>query len=768
PFARVDVGAGAAQSDLASGLWAAARAIPAGRAGAITLVTDGLATAANFGAAMAELTDRGLPLFTLELPSVHASGDPRPVGLAAHGPDGSQSPLRVGARALVDVTIADAPATFDLTLRTAGSTGAELCSARFTPGPTAQGGSGAVTARLEFEPSADMQGFLPVVVSLDLPEPGANLPTNDSLTATLAIHGPQRVLHLGGRVVGGGAELADLVGAGFALDSGDASTLEALADPARAAGILAGYDAVVLDDLAAADLPPAAGAAIEEAVRQQGLGLFASGGVGAFGPGGWHDTVIEDLLPVELVQKEEKRDPSTTLVVIIDSSGSMGGNRVQLAKEVARLAIRRLLPHDKVGLVEFYGAKRWAAPIQPASNAIEIERALNRLNAGGGTVILPAIEEAFYGLKNVRTRYKHVLILTDGGVETGSFEPLLRSMAEDGINTSTVLIGPDAHSEFLVTLSNWGKGRFYSVPNRFNLPEILLKQPTTAKLPAWRPGPHRVRARGGPSWWDATDVAGDGPGPDALPDLGGYVETRLRPGAQVLVETEVEGHPVLATWETGLGRVTAFTTEPAGAGTDSWSEWDGLGPLLARALERTSRTPDGYDYSATRDGYTVLVRAQRRSPAATAAPRAALASDGEAGAQLAFAKVAPGLFEARVAAAPDAELRLLLDAAAAPEGTPTAGKRGYLVLPPQHAPELNVDPAAGLDLQLAASLTGGSHRAAAGLDAGLEPPAAAGASDPVRRRDLRPLFLLLTLLTYLFELLYRRLDRRPRAQGAVA
>jgi len=45
-----------------------------------------------------------------------------------------------------------------------------------------------------------------------------------------------------------------------------------------------------------------------------------------------------------------------------------------------------------------------------------------------------------------------------------------------------VLIGPDAHSEFIVNLANWGKGRFYSVPNRFNLPEILLKQPTSAKL----------------------------------------------------------------------------------------------------------------------------------------------------------------------------------------------------------------------------------------------------------------------------------------------
>ena len=119
------------------------------------------------------------------------------------------------------------------------------------------------------------------------------------------------------------------------------------------------------------------------------------------------------------------------------------------------------------------------------------------MDAGGGTVILPALEEAFYGLQNVDTRYKHVLVLTDGGVESGDFESLMRRMSNEGINVSTVLAGGGYHSEFLVNIANWGKGRFYNVPNRFNLPEILLKQPSTTKLPSYRPGQHVVQARGG-------------------------------------------------------------------------------------------------------------------------------------------------------------------------------------------------------------------------------------------------------------------------------
>ena len=44
--------------------------------------------------------------------------------------------------------------------------------------------------------------------------------------------------------------------------------------------------------------------------------------------------------------------------------------------------------------------------MQPASNSIAIQRALNRLSAGGGTVMMPALEEAYYGMLNVRTRTK--------------------------------------------------------------------------------------------------------------------------------------------------------------------------------------------------------------------------------------------------------------------------------------------------------------------------------------------------------------------------
>ena len=50
------------------------------------------------------------------------------------------------------------------------------------------------------------------------------------------------------------------------------------------------------------------------------------------GPGGYGESPLAPILPVRLPQREERRDPSVALVVVLDTSGSMGGGRIELAK----------------------------------------------------------------------------------------------------------------------------------------------------------------------------------------------------------------------------------------------------------------------------------------------------------------------------------------------------------------------------------------------------------------------------------------------------
>lgn len=722
---QLDVWVQAADASLAQLLTAAQQQIPVGHAGAITLITDGLAPRTDWARETQALTRMGIPVRTLRTP-------------------GPGALLRI-----VDLRLID-PARVGETCRVAvGVAGRGRGRVRLLAGErelaSADGfevdGRGEIV--LAFEP--ELAGWLSMQARFEV-EQGRPADPKDLVRHELvAVQDPLRVLYLGERVRSADRSLANLLGKGVELDVPTAG---------REPAALSSYDAVMLDDRPVASLPEGFDGRLAQAVREGGVGLLMSGGRAAFGSGGWKDTAIEELLPIEFVHKEEKRDPSTTLVIIIDTSGSMGGGRVQLAKEVARLAIRRLLPHDKVGIVEFYGAKRWAAPIQPASNAIEIERALNRLNAGGGTVIMPAIEESFYGLQNVRTRYKHVLVLTDGGVEMGAFEPLIRKMADRGINVSTVLVGGSLHSEFLVDISNWGKGRFYSVPNRFNLPEVILKQPATARMPPYRRGRHPVQARGGAGWWGGVD-------PTTAPPLAGYVESGLRDDAESLLETRKEGHPVLATWRYGLGRVTAMMTEPVGPGTEPWSTWDGYGPLLARVLARTARDAgEPFAFSLEREpgGARLVARRLERSTRLPAA--AALRGESEDESPLRFELRAPGYFEARLALGTHEALRVIAGVAGDARGL--RQRLALRALPAAAQVERTVDPARGIDLAQLATATGGTY--APSLVVEPEPLVFPRAEKPRRAIGLWPWLTLLTLLLWLVELLVRRLPGGRRTE----
>ncbi len=267
---------------------------------------------------------------------------------------------------------------------------------------------------------------------------------------------------------------------------------------------------------------------------------------------------LGEVLPVFFDRRNQQRTPTTALVVIIDTSGSMMGARIDMAKAVARIALERLRDCDSAGIVEFHGTRRWAAPLQSASNRLDINRALNRLNAAGGTVILPAFHEAYYALRNSDARLKHVLIITDGGVEEGPFEPLVKKMAEHGITLSTVMVGPGQESLFLSQLAQWGHGRFYQAANRFVLPELIFRQSGRDMLPAAIEGELALQVND-----NLTRIAPVG----ALPPADGVLAGKAKNTADQLIKAGGK-LPFLSRWQYGLGQCAVVNTDLNGKWTE--------------------------------------------------------------------------------------------------------------------------------------------------------------------------------------------------------
>src|SRR5258708_15818371 len=194
-------------------------------------------------------------------------------------------------------------------------------------------------------------------------------------------------------------------------------------------------------------------------VEGLGGGLNMSGGDESFGLGGYYKTVLEEILPVRSDFEKEKEKPSLAMMLVIDKSGSMGGEKIEMAKEAARAAVDLLGPSDKVGVLAFEGENFWVSELHPCTDKGFVLDRIASLEAGGGTDMAPAMEEAHETLRGAVAKLKQVIELTDGIWGPGDFEGIAQGMAADRVTCSTVAMGGDAHQSLLDEIARLGNER---------------------------------------------------------------------------------------------------------------------------------------------------------------------------------------------------------------------------------------------------------------------------------------------------------------------
>lgn len=267
----------------------------------------------------------------------------------------------------------------------------------------------------------------------------------------------------------------DTAGLNWAAILGGSARVTIVSPASLAATSLEAAATLIWEDVPSASVSARVQQQISDRVRN-GMGLLLVAGAASV-PEVTDEGPLTSLWPLTLPKRAEQVEPSTALVLIMDTSGSMQGESLNLAKEVGRLAMSHLRPTDKVGIVEFFGGRRWAFPIQPVGDGSSANRALARLSPGGASDLFPAVEEAGFALRNIPAQSKHVMVLSDGFVAGGPFAARIRKMAADGITTSAVQIGDSEEGRLLASVALWGQGRFYAVPDRFVLPDPSFKKP---------------------------------------------------------------------------------------------------------------------------------------------------------------------------------------------------------------------------------------------------------------------------------------------------
>ncbi len=351
----------------------------------------------------------------------------------------------------------------------------------------------------------------------------------------------------------------------------DVEQVSPAALPADLTGLIE-YASVVLVDTPARALSARQQLALQQYVRDLGGGLVAIGGPSSYGVGGWFRTPLEEMLPVEMQLTDEQRRPQVTMVFVVDRSGSMtdtsgGTNKLELAKEATIRAIELLSPNDRVGVIAFDDTAQWVVEMTDLTDADEVIARVGTLRAGGGTSILAGVQAMGQVLPAETGEIKHVILLTDGGADDSGLVRIIRNLnTEYGITLSSVGVGSGA-AGFLPDLADAGDGRYHFTAQAESIPEIFSEETTLATRA------YLIEEQFNPLQANSSDLLG---GISAVPPLLGYVGTSAKTTANVvLVSDTAEGYndPLLATWQYGLGRTVAWTSDATGRWATNWVQW---------------------------------------------------------------------------------------------------------------------------------------------------------------------------------------------------
>lgn len=571
--------------------------------------------------------------------------------------------------------------------------------------------------------------------------PGDRVGVNNKLSREVVVSDRPRVLYVEGTPASGAYLQSALSQSGFDV------TLHPPTGLPKDASDLDAYDAVIVSDVARAQIPDASMKAISQWVEQDGGGLLIAGGEAVFGegtpggPAGYRNSELERIAPTTFERKDK---PEVALIIVLDKSWSMAGAVLELCKAAAQAAIDVLTDEQQVGLITFNDGMNWEFTLRNVGkNRDAIRKSVASIEASGHTLIYPPVEQAYLALKDARARAKHVVLLSDGRSYPDDYEGLVKKMVAAKITVSTIAVGPAADVELLTDIAKWGKGRSYIVQDAKEVPQIFVKEAKNASTPSFDEKAIKPVVKF-PGFLQGVNFAG-------VPTLRGRTATVTKDAAMELLSTE-DGDPLLSFWQIGLGRSAVFAGDVKDRWASDWLKWKGYGPFFAsvvRAIARQRPAGVGVDVKASEvsgAARSVSIAIESRDPHGKYADRLKPSVTVRAGDGTSVTRIArqtlPGRYETNVIADATQPLTISVEGAG---GVPVSR---FVI--PDRAAEYRFRPADRDTLASLASATGGS------LGATASAIRQAAAATPARRA-LWPALVIAGLMFFLGDILLRRI-----------
>lgn len=577
-FGRPEVTVDGAATNVATALRLGLAVAPADARRRVVLVSDGQATRGDTDAALDDAVAMGVPVDAVVVGGVQ-------------GPDvavtGVKAPplARVGDALTLTATIAsNTTGPVEVTLERDGNKVASTVV-------DAKPGSTAVSLADPAPPPAGLGRYRVRVASAT-----DSVADNDAVSVGVPVDGPARVLIVEG-LTGEARAVAE------ALEAGGIGHTVVSPDAIPTLDVLSTYTGIVLVDVDARTLPPDSVEDMDRAVRDLGRGMVTIGGPRSYGVGGYRNTPLEELLPVVSDVTDPLRRQKVAQVLSIDTSGSMaachcrpegngqlpnGGNRfgggvnkTDIARAAAVRTASSLSDTDEIGIVAFNENATVILPLQINPGVDAVDEDLGKLKPAGGTFIGSSLGEAAKELRGSDAALKHIIVFSDGFTAVDNLSKVAdeaRKLYQDeGITVSVIATGEGA-APALEQIAIAGNGRFYLGGDLSQIPQIMAEEAVIASRDFVTEG------RFLPEVVSSNQVVRS---LRASPELFGYVAATAKPSASTLLRIGDERDPLLASWQVGLGRSTAWTSDATARWSAQWVTWDGFVGFWTQVVKDT-------------------------------------------------------------------------------------------------------------------------------------------------------------------------------------
>ncbi len=172
------------------------------------------------------------------------------------------------------------------------------------------------------------------------------------------------------------------------------------------------------------------------------------------------------------------------LVIVLDRSGSMSGDKIAQAREAAVEALRRLDSRDLLSVVIYDHEVATLIPPQAPTDVRWLERQIQGITSRGNTALFAGVSQGAAELrKNLeRAGFAHrVLLLSDGLANVGPSSPddlgrLGGALRREGIAVTTVGLGDGFNEDLMTALAQRSDGNHYYVAESGDLPQVFAKE----------------------------------------------------------------------------------------------------------------------------------------------------------------------------------------------------------------------------------------------------------------------------------------------------